>query len=78
MDRIKINYETVESVYIIYDKKHKYMDVLAPETDIKQYMEETLEAGFYEKLPIFDTIIYCYDDEENVKSTKKNKKRISA
>ena len=35
MERIKINYETVQAVYIIYDEKHHYMDTLSPDTDIK-------------------------------------------
>ena len=78
MERIKINYETVEAVYIIYDKKHKYIDTLAPETNIQQYMEENPEAGFYEKLPIFDTIIYSYEEEDFEPTKRGKRKKISA
>ncbi len=86
MERIKINYETVQAVYIIYDEKHRYMDTLSPDTDIKLYMSETPEAKYYDKLPIFDTVIYeneDFDEDDNVKKIKnvKNKKcrkKISA
>lgn len=86
MERIKINYETVQSVYIIYDEKHHYMDTLSPDTDIKLYMSETPEAKYYDKLPIFDTVIYeneDFDEDNNIKKiknikNKKCKKRISA
>ena len=62
------------------------MDTLSPDTDIKLYMSETPEAKYYDKLPIFDTVIYeneDFDEDNNIKKiknikNKKCKKRISA
>ena len=78
MEKLKINYETVNEIYIIYDTKHRFLEILNIETPIEQYMSETPEAAYFEKMKIEDTIIYENEDEENEEEVHRKKKRVRA
>ena len=78
MERLKIDYETVNEIYIIYDNKHRFLEILNIETPIEQYMNETPEAAYFEKMEIEDIIIYENDDEENEEEVRRKKKRARA
>ena len=77
MERLKIDYETVNEIYIIYDNKHRFLEILNIETPIEQYMNETPEAAYFEKMEIEDIIIY-ENDEENEEEVRRKKKRVRA
>ena len=74
MERLKIDYETVNEIYIIYDNKHRFLEILNIETPIEQYMNETPEAAYFEKMEIEDIVIYENDDEEKEEEKKHGKK----
>lgn len=74
MEKLKINYETVNEIYIIYDTKHRFLEILNIETPIEQYMSETPEAAYFEKMKIEDTIIYENDEEEEEEVHRKKRK----
>ena len=48
MEKLKIDYETVKEIYIIYDEKHKFLEILHIDTDIKEYLAENKNAKYYE------------------------------
>ena len=48
MERLKIDYETVNEIYIIYDNKHRFFFFFYIETPIKKYMNESPEAAYFE------------------------------
>ena len=48
------------------------------DTPIEQYMDETPEAAYFEKMEIEDIIIYENDDEENEEEVRRRKKRVRA
>lgn len=77
MERLKIDYETVNEIYIIYDNKHRFLEILNIDTPIEQYMNETPEAAYFEKMEIEDIIIYENNDEEKEEVHRK-KKRVRA
>lgn len=76
MEKLKIDYETVKEIYIIYDEKHKFLEILHIDTDIKEYLAENKNAKYYEKMAIEDIVIYENDDEEEEQINNKRKKRI--
>ena len=78
MERLKIDYETVNEIYIVYDNKHRFLEILNIETPIEQYMNETPEAAYFEKMEIEDIIIYENDDKENEEEVRRKKKRVRA
>ena len=77
MERLKIDYETVNEIYIIYDNKHRFFDIFNIENPIEQYMNETPEAAYFEKMEIEDIIIYENDDKEE-EEVRRKKKRVRA
>lgn len=76
MEKLKIDYETVNEIYIIYDEKHKFLEILHIDTDINEYLAENENAKYYEKIPIEDIVIYENDNEEEEQISNKRKKRI--
>lgn len=76
MEKLKINYETVKEIYIIYDEKHKFLEILHIDTNIQEYLAENKNAKYYEKMPIEDIVIYENDDEEEEQTNNRRKKRI--
>ena len=76
MEKLKINYETVKEIYIIYDEKHKFLEILHIDTNIQEYLAENKNAKYYEKMPIEDIIVYENDNEEEEQLNNKRKKRI--
>ena len=76
MEKLKIDYETVKEIYIIYDEKHKFLEILHIDTDIKEYLAENKSAKYYEKMAIEDIVIYENDDEEEEQINNRRKKRI--
>ena len=64
--------------HIIYDNKYRFLEILNIETPIEQYMDETPEAAYFEKMEIEDIIIYENDDEENEEEARRKKKRVRA
>ena len=76
MEKLKIDYETVKEIYIIYDEKHKFLEILHIDTDIQEYLAENKNAKFYEKMPIEDIVIYESDNEEEEQINTRRKKRI--
>ena len=76
MEKLKIDYETVKEIYIIYDEKHKFLEILHIDTDIKEYLAENKNAKYYEKMAIEDIVIYENDDEEEEQINNRRKKRI--
>ena len=75
MEKLKIDYENVKEIYIIYDEKHKFLEILHIDTNIQEYLVENKNAKYYEKMAIEDIVIYENDDEEEQTNTKR-KKRI--
>lgn len=76
MEKLKIDYETVNEIYIIYDEKHKFLEILHIDTNIQEYFAENKNAKYYDKMPIDDIIIYENDNEEEEQISNKRKKRI--
>lgn len=76
MEKLKIDYETVTEIYIIYDKKHKFLEILHIDTDINEYLAENENAKYYEKIPIEDIVIYENDNEEEEQINNRRKKRV--
>ena len=76
MEKLKINYETVKEIYIIYDEKHKFLEILHIDTNIQEYLAENKNAKYYEKMPIEDIVVYENDNEEEEQISNKRKKRI--
>lgn len=76
MEKLKIDYESVKEIYIVYDEKHKFLEILHIETDIQEYLAENKNAKYYEKMPIDDIIIYENDNEEEEQINNRRKKRI--
>lgn len=76
MEKLKIDYETVKEIYIIYDEKHKFLEILHIETDIQEYLAANKNAKYYEKMPIEDIVVYENDNEEEEQMNNKRKKRI--
>ena len=64
MEKLKIDNETVKEIYIIYDEKHKFLEILHIDTDIKKYLAENKNAKYYEKMTIEDIVVYENDTEE--------------
>lgn len=76
MEKLKINYETVKEIYIVYDEKHKFLEILHIDTNINEYLAENKNAKYCEKMPIEDIIIYENDIEEEEQISNRRKKRI--
>lgn len=76
MEKLKINYETVKEIYIVYDEKHKFLEILHIDTDIQEYLAVNKNAKFFEKMPIEDIVIYESDNEEEEQPNTRRKKRI--
>lgn len=76
MEKIKIDYETVKEIYIIYDEKHKFLEILHIDTNINEYLAENKNAKYYDKMPIEDIVIYENDNEEEEQINARRKKRI--
>ncbi len=76
MEKLKIDYETVKEIYIIYDEKHKFLEILHIETDIQEYLAANKNAKYCEKMPIEDIIVYENDNEEEEQINTRRKKRI--
>lgn len=76
MEKLKIDYETVREIYIIYDEKHKFLEILHIDTNINEYLAENKNAKYCEKMPIEDIIIYENDIEEEEQISNRRKKRI--
>lgn len=76
MEKLKIDYESVKEIYIVYDEKHKFLEILHIETDIQEYLAENKNAKYYEKMPIEDIVIYENDIEEEEQINTRRKKRI--
>lgn len=76
MEKLKIDYESVKEIYIIYDEKHKFLEILHIDTNIQEYLAENKNAKYYEKMPIDDIIVYENDNEEDEQINNRRKKRI--
>lgn len=76
MEKLKIDYESVKEIYIVYDEKHKFLEILHIETDIQEYLAENKNAKFFEKMPIEDIVVYENDNEEEEQTNTRRKKRI--
>lgn len=76
MEKLKIDYESVKEIYIIYDEKHKFLEILHIDTDINEYLAENKNAKYYEKMPIEDIVVYENDNEEEEQTNNRRKKRI--
>lgn len=76
MEKLKIDYETVKEIYIIYDEKHKFLEILHIDTNIQEYLAENKNAKYYDKIPIEDIVIYENDNEEEEQISNRRKKRI--
>lgn len=76
MEKLKINYETVKEIYIVYDEKHKFLEILHIDTNINEYLAENKNAKYCEKMPIEDIVIYENDIEEEEQISNRRKKRI--
>ena len=76
MEKLKIDYESVKEIYIIYDEKHKFLEILHIDTNIQEYLAENKNAKYYDKIPIDDIIVYENDNEEEEQMNNKKKKRI--
>lgn len=76
MEKLKIDYESVKEIYIVYDEKHKFLEILHIDTNIQEYLAENKNAKYYDKMPIDDIIIYENDNEEEEQISNKRKKRI--
>lgn len=76
MEKLKIDYESVKEIYIIYDEKHKFLEILHIDTNINEYLAANKNAKYYEKMPIEDIVIYESDDEEEEQLNNRRKKRI--
>ena len=76
MEKIKIDYETVKEIYIVYDEKHKFLEILHIDTNINEYLAENKNAKYYDKMPIEDIVVYENDNEEEEQINTRRKKRI--
>ena len=76
MEKLKIDYESVKEIYIVYDEKHKFLEILHIDTNIQEYLAENTNAKYYDKMPIEDIIIYENDNEEEEQINNRRKKRI--
>ena len=76
MEKLKIDYESVKEIYIVYDEKHKFLEILHIETDIQEYLAENKNAKYCEKMPIEDIVVYENDNEEEEQTNNRRKKRI--
>lgn len=76
MEKLKIDYESVKEIYIIYDEKHKFLEILHIDTNINEYLATNKNAKYYEKMPIEDIVIYESDNEEEEQLNNRRKKRI--
>lgn len=76
MEKLKIDYETVKEIYIVYDEKHKFLEILHIDTNINEYLAANKNAKYYDKMPIEDIVVYENDNEEEEQISNKRKKRI--
>lgn len=76
MEKLKIDNETVKEIYIVYDEKHKFLEILHIDTNINEYLAENKNAKYYEKMAIEDIVIYENDNEEEEQISNRRKKRI--
>ena len=90
MERLKIDYETVNEIYIIYDNKHRFLEILNIDTPIEQNSLLNFKLSNFEgpldlllslikasKMEIEDIIIYENNDEEE-EEVRRKKKRVRA
>lgn len=76
MEKLKIDYETVKEIYIVYDEKHKFLEILHIDTNINEYLAANKNAKYYDKMPIEDIVVYENDNEEEEQTNNRRKKRI--
>lgn len=52
MEKLKINYKTIKEIYIVYNEKHKFLEILHIDINIntQEFLTKNKNAKYYEKI----------------------------